>query len=517
MQHFPVEGEPLAIRFVIGGRRLVVVTKAGIWVWNQGIPGCGREVSAQIQRVWFNADGGRLMYETEEDWVTLDLATARGRTYQQPGEVVAVAVGDEADEIVYATKENRLHRLCGDDKEGSFSLDELVTGMLVTGDRLLVRCESSLQTLTLPELTDATKVPGDPPETFVDMALDPGDRTLYALQPGRVVTWFWDGDTWTSPVPVSLPDDDRSGRLSAGPGGAFIRRASGLMYLARQRYELSPVQFAHETGGGLTELLVNPAMPQFALRSSTTLVVGRVDGSAPAEQARFEVPQADVAALSPNGLLVATAGDGSCRLWYIGAAFTNEDVGELELGPEEAEFIGTLSPVVPTARAAKRLVNVYRVLRASSVGREKLQDPATGDYKIAMLMLSLVTGWPYLALPVLRELDSSTSQTWTELLEKVCAELSARDRATFARGPGRDDESIEVLRALQKLSEAAPTGLDRYQAWAPDIRRFSIPADEHDRDAPRGGRQDGQEAPTAAGRSATRTRSPRAGAGRARR
>ena len=479
MRHFEVQGEPLAIRFVIGGRRLVVVTTAGIWVWNQGISGCGREVSAQIQRVFFNADGGRLMYETEEEWVTLDLATARRRIYQRPEERVAVAVGDEADEIVYATRENWLHRLCGDDGERSFLLDEPVTGMLVTGDRLLVRCESSLWTLALPELADATRVTDDPPETVVDVALDPGDRTLYVLHPGRVVTWLWDGGTWTSRAPVSLPDDDRSGWLSAGPGGVFIRRSSGLMYLTRQRYELSPVPFAPEGGRGLTELLANPSIPQFALRSSATLVVGRVDGSAPAEQARFEVPQADMTALSPNGQLVATTGDGSCRLWYIGAAFTHEDVGELELGPEEAEFIGTLSPVVPTARAAKRLVNVYRVLRASSVGREKLQDPATGDYKIAMLMLSLVTGWPYLALPVLRELGSSTSQTWSALLEKVSAELSERDEATFARGPGRDDESIEVLRALQKLSEAAPTGLDRYQAWAPDIRRFSIPADEH--------------------------------------
>src|SRR5206468_11989060 len=97
-----------------------------------------------------------------------DLATARGRTYQRPGEVVAMAVGDEADEIVYATKDKRLHRLCGDDKEGSLLLDELVTGMLVAGDRLLVRCESSLRALTLPELADATKIPGDPPETLVD-------------------------------------------------------------------------------------------------------------------------------------------------------------------------------------------------------------------------------------------------------------------------------------------------------------------------------------------------------------
>ena len=505
VRHFPVEGEPLAIRFVIGGRRLVVVTKAGIWVWNQGVPGCGREVSAQIQRVWFNADGGRLMYETEEDWVTLDLATGRGRTYQRPEKVVAVAVGDEADEIVYATEENWLHRLCGEGK-GSFLLNELVMGMLVTGDRLLVGCESSLWTLALPELADATKIPSDLPETFVDMELDPGDRTLYALHPDQVVTWFWDGDAWTSPVSVSLPGYDPSGRLYAGPGGAFIRHASGLMYLTRQRYEVSRIQFAHEAGGGLTELLANPSIPQFALRSGTTLVVGRVDGSAPAEQARFEVPQADMAALSPNGLLVATAGDGSCRLWYIGAAFTNEDVGELELGPEEAEFIGSLRPVVPTARAAKRLVNVYRVLRASNVGREKLQDPATDDYKVAMLLLSLVTGWPYLALPVLRELDSSTSQTWTELLEKVCAELSARDRATLARGPGRDDENIEVLRALQKLSKAAPPELDRYQAWAPDIRRFSIPADEH---VPDQGRQ-----PTRRRRSSTTATAP-ATAGRA--
>jgi hypothetical protein len=78
-------------------------------------------------------------------------------------------------------------------------------------------------------------------------------------------------------------------------------------------------------------------MPQFALRSSTTLVVGRVDGSAPAEQARFEVPQADVAALSPNGLLTAlTSGtvlisaskDGALGLIQIAIQLSNDSDGD---------------------------------------------------------------------------------------------------------------------------------------------------------------------------------------------
>ena len=154
------------------------------------------------------------------------------------------------------------------------------------------------------------------------------------------------------------------------------------------------------------------------------------------------------------------------------------DASQLELGPEEVEFVANLGPVVPTARSAKRLVNVYRVLRASMVGR-RLSDPASGEYKVALLLLSLVTGWPHLAPPVLRELEDGTAGSWPELLDAVRGKLAARDEAALVRGPGREDEDGEILGRFQRLFEGAQADLGRCRAWVPDVRRFSVPAGDH--------------------------------------
>lgn len=481
MRRFAIEGEPLAVRFVIDGRRLVVVTSAGIWVWNQGAASDSREISAPIQEVWFSPDGGRIMYETGDEWVTLDVATGDARTYQRPAGVLTVAVGNEAHEIVYAT-ENKLTRLCGHVEQSKSWSSNMITGLLIVENRLLVSGSFSLRTLWLPQLADVTQLTTDElePMPIVDMTLDHRDRTLYTLHTGHVRTWLWSGDNWVADSTLEVPPGGGpTDRLFAGQGGAFIRRAHDLLHITRQKPSVSPVGIVTGPEARTAELFADPSTARFVLWSGSTVVVGEQDGTAAAERARFEVVQVKAAALSPSGSLVATVDAGTCQLRYIGAAFVDEDVSELELAPGEAEFIAGLGPVVPTARAAKRLVNVYRVLRASKVGRQKLQDPASGDYKVALLLLSLVTGWPHLAHFVLHELDSSTSQTWTDLLETVCATQSTRDRSEFAHGPGRDDENIEILRAFQKLANEAPAELDRYRAWAPDIRRFSIPADDH--------------------------------------
>ena len=56
-----------------------------------------------------------------------------------------------------------------------------------------------------------------------------------------------------------------------------------------------------------------------------------------------------------------------------------------------------LFPFVPSPRAAKRLVNVYRLLRAT-VGRDEwstfLGAGGDGDFRAVLLLLALLTGYP---------------------------------------------------------------------------------------------------------------------------
>ena len=477
VRRFSLEGNPLAVRFVAGGKRLVIVTDAGVWVWNQGTTGESSEVTARIRNVSFSVDGEQLVYEADEECHTLDLDTGAKARYRLPEDTVAMAVGQQPYEIVYAAG-NQLFWRRGEQSQSRSWTGAPVRELLVWGDRLLVRGASALFVLGLPELSNPQALAADiEPGPVINMALDCRDGTLYTLHQDWVSIWIWRGDSWATQdiVPLTgIASLESEARLVAGHAGVFVRHAGGLLHVPRLRPSLTDVGIVAAPNAGVVELFADPSIPGIVLWSSPTVIVARQDNADPVEVARFSVEPVNTAALSPNGGLVATAGGGFCRLSYLGGTFEDEDVSQLELSAEEAAFIATLGPIVPTARAAKRLVNVYRMLRASRIGREKLQDPGNDEYKIALLLLSLVTGWPHLALLVLHELDNATSGTWIDLLDAIHKEPPTPDRFAFARGPGRGDENLEILHALHELSEDAPTELDRYRAWAFHIRRFSM-------------------------------------------
>ena len=477
---FAVEGEPCAARFAVGGRRLVIVTDVGIWVWNQGATGASREVSAPLRNARFSVDGEQLVYDTNDEWHTLELATGAAATYQRPPGAVAVAAGQQPGEIVYATKTQLVWRLGREINSQTWDQRPTVESLLVAEDRLLVRERSTLYVLVLPDLSNPEPLTADTKlGPVADMTLDYRDRTLYTLHPGRVAIWIWNGNDWgTRPDNevdlTGIPADDPETRLFAGHAGVFLRHQRGSLHISRLRPTVTSVADT-APDEGVFGLYADPSTAGIVQWSSSTVIVARQDDAEPIEITRFPTNPIATAALSPSGGLVVTIGGGSCRLWYLGGTFEDEDVSQLELNPEEAKFIETLGPVVPTARAAKRLVNVYRLLRASKIGREKLQNPEGDEYKIALLLLSLVTGWPHLALVLFRELDNPTTEieSWIDLLDTIQKKPPHKE-FMHARGPGRGDEDLDVLRALRKLSETAPPELDRYRAWAPHIRRFSM-------------------------------------------
>jgi hypothetical protein len=478
VRSFSLEGNPLAARFVIGGRRLVIVSDAGIWIWNLGTPTASPQVSAQIREVIFNVDGEQLVYKTDKEWTTVDLDTGAKAIYRLPDDIVAMAVGQQPGEIVY-TAGYQISWRCGDQMQSQSWTEAPIKKLLIWGNTLLVRVASGLFVLGLPELSHpqafTTDIGSGP---VIDMALDHRNGTLYTLHKDRVCIWIWSGGSWTSMrdvVPLTgVTSLGPEARLVASHAGVLVRHVGGLLHVTSQEPSLTDVSILATPDGDMAELFADPSIPGIVLWSSPTVIVARQDNADPVEIARFSTEPINTAALSPNGRLVASVGGGSCRLWHLGSTFEDEDVSQLELTQEEAAFMATLGPIVPTARAAKRLVNVYRMLRASRIGREKLQDPDNGEYKIALLLLGLVTGWPHLALLVLRELDNATSGTWADLLDAIQNEPPTSDRFAFARGPGRGDENLEILRALHKLSKEAPAELDRYRAWSPHIRRFSM-------------------------------------------
>ena len=171
----------------------------------------------------------------------------------------------------------------------------------------------------------------------------------------------------------------------------------------------------------------------------------------------------DLAAVSPSGSLVATAGGGEVLLWRVTGSEQPEMPDQLELAPEEVAFLGEMAPLVPTPRLAKRLVNVYRLLRASAFGRARLGDPSTRDYRVAIVLLVLAVAWPAEANAVFNAIAAGEDGTWPDLLDHV---LKVTD------GDGRD--ALLCVRALS--AERPSESITLYEEWSAEVQRFHVHA-----------------------------------------
>jgi hypothetical protein len=76
----------------------------------------------------------------------------------------------------------------------------------------------------------------------------------------------------------------------------------------------------------------------------------------------------------------------------------------VQFGKEEREFIGRLVPLLPTPRIAKRLVNVYRVLKAGKSPDELDAFVRERRVQPCLLMLAILFGRPLIASDLLRGL-----------------------------------------------------------------------------------------------------------------
>jgi hypothetical protein len=128
----------------------------------------------------------------------------------------------------------------------------------------------------------------------------------------------------------------------------------------------------------------------------------------------------------------------------------------LVISAAERELLGLIGRIVPTPRAAKRLVNIYRMLRVS-VADAELEAFLPGEeseYQAALLLLGVLVGRPSSAHKLFASLISAADDVdvWTVLarFEDVYAALE----------PVRDSISVVAI---------AP-----YRRWIPRVSRFSF-------------------------------------------
>ena len=140
----------------------------------------------------------------------------------------------------------------------------------------------------------------------------------------------------------------------------------------------------------------------------------------------------------------------------------------LQLSQAEVEFMTRLGGLVPTPRAAKRLVNIYRLVRigipdgelAGFVGDEK-----GGPYQAVQVLLAMLVGHPEFAREVFRELiDGARGGDLATLVEKV------------GETGGETRTSGTIRNELTKIREVAvlAVDVDECRRWGPQLARFSF-------------------------------------------
>jgi hypothetical protein len=177
----------------------------------------------------------------------------------------------------------------------------------------------------------------------------------------------------------------------------------------------------------------------------------------------------------------------------IGSAASGANPGQsVDLTPAEVAFAQCLSGLLETPRAAKRLVNTYRLIRSTrQVGyRSAFLGAASqpGEYQAALTLLAVAAGFPMLMDRFLMTLESGIAEGLTDWRSFV--ELLQSDIDSVADGPSwaelfqspTPDESIRSARDWSRLVAGLVATVENnslddlllYVKWGRTARRFSF-------------------------------------------
>jgi len=142
----------------------------------------------------------------------------------------------------------------------------------------------------------------------------------------------------------------------------------------------------------------------------------------------------------------------------------------LQLTRPEVEFMTRLGPLLPTPRAAKRLVNLYRLVRIRIPEPELpsfVGSGSHGPYQAVQILLALLVGSPAAAQRIFQRLmDSSPGSDLFTVLADLAAATDSAEHLEYAR----------LSSQLATIAEgtALLTGVWEYQHWCPQLARHSF-------------------------------------------
>ncbi|MDI5963366.1 P-loop NTPase fold protein [Streptantibioticus silvisoli] len=110
--------------------------------------------------------------------------------------------------------------------------------------------------------------------------------------------------------------------------------------------------------------------------------------------------------------------------------------------PAEAGFIAWTAPLLPTARAAKKLTNLYRLVRVTVPPGELASFTGSGEFRTVQLLLALIVGMPTGAADVLTAVRAARDDEDVVTVVRSAGEAGARLAEVLTRVRAADSEAV---------------------------------------------------------------------------
>ena len=159
----------------------------------------------------------------------------------------------------------------------------------------------------------------------------------------------------------------------------------------------------------------------------------------------------------------------------------------LVISPDERGLMKRLDELIPTPRAAKRFVNVYRLIKATipteaTLARFLGTTDRAGYHQAVMLMLAMQAGFPNQAYGIFRCLSRKPTGSWWGLVDGL--EPEAEESGSFAvpslELTGLNDAEADTWRELRRALRAQrsaitmPDDLKPFVDYATVVARFGF-------------------------------------------
>jgi hypothetical protein len=168
------------------------------------------------------------------------------------------------------------------------------------------------------------------------------------------------------------------------------------------------------------------------------------------------------------------------------------------LTSQEIELLSSLAPLVRTPRSAKRLLNLYRLLRSTPEPRLAASflgaDGRPGESQAVAVLVGLLTGYPQLLGDLLfapadskagraggllhRTSTNDTKETWQEFVQGLDPVENGQGWSNAVAEHLDETEAAEWRRLVANLAPSSKLvkldSLEAFQRWAPLVARFSF-------------------------------------------